>query len=280
MRKLLNTLVSAYLEPISHTAHSWSRRLVALATVGHLWFLLFRSPMLFGEHQLYERGTGATWFTNFDVSYAGAVVILLLGMVLGLWQAFGKPNRILFAILALFFVVMQQRVAEVGYGGTSFLQLLLTYHVAQDWIGGMPGKRTTTWPLRLAQLNFVLVYVSSALAKWEYSSWRDGTVLARNAYTQYTYPWADIVLLNPVASTVLAYAAIVLYLFIVPQLFSNGWMRRVAIVSVLMFHGSIGMLMNVELFGMVMFAGVFLFLRDEDVVWLRRLVQKPVKTLP
>lgn len=276
MRNFLNSFVAAYLAPIPHTAQSWSRRLTALAAAGHLWFLLFRSPLLFGEYQLYPKGGGASWFAGFDVPYWAAVVLLVMGIGIGIWQAVGKPNRILFAVVALFFVVLQQRVAEVGYGGTSFLQLLLTYHVAQDWIGGVPGKRTTTWPLRLAQLNFVMVYLSSALAKWEYSSWRDGTVLARNAYTQYTYPWADFLLLNPVASTIFAYGAIVLYLILVPQLFSKTWARQLAIISVILYHGGIGMLMNVELFGPVMFAGVFLFLRDEDVTWLRKLVKKPV----
>lgn len=275
MRNFLTSFIDAYLAPIPHTAQSWSRRLTALAAVGHLWFLLFRSPLLFGEYQLYEKGGGGTWFVGFDVPYGVAVGLILMAMGIGLWQTFGKPNRILFSVLALFFIVLQQRVAEVGYGGTSFLQLLLTYHVAQDWIGGVPGKRTTTWPLRLAQLNFVLVYVSSVLAKWEYSSWRDGTVLARNAYTQYTYPWADFFFLNPVISTVFAYSAVALYLILVPQLFSKTWVRQLAIVSIILFHGTIGLLMNVELFGPVMFAGVFLFLRDEDVVWLRNLVKKP-----
>ena len=139
---------------------------------------------------------------------------------------------------------------------------------ASQYAGGVP-----IWPLRLIRWQVSLIYLSSALWKLLYPTWRDGSAVywALNVNTFHRFPWPLPVAAEPFV-VVLTWTTL-LFELLFPVLV---WFRATRIATLVLGIGlHLGLLIMLELgpFSLVMIACYIAFLDPHQVAesrWWRR----------
>ena len=154
------------------------------------------------------------------------------------------------------------------------------YRSVDRWLSERSGKRSPgevlaqpIWPLRLIQIQMVVIFLSTAIEKLKGPEWRDGTALyyvaklddvfGRFWVPEFVFESMPIVML-------LTWTVVVLELF-VPIAVWFDKTRRAALITALVFHLATDYAMNLFLFQWIMLVGWMSFVTPEDRLALSKL---------
>lgn len=230
-----------------------------------------------------------------DSSGRGFDIIYLATILAGISLMVGFASRAS-TFLALF-LWMSLYVANpfVGSGGDAMLRMVLLYLCfvdsgrhwsVDDWLRrrrGEPPPRLPDWftatvhnvALVLIIHQVVMVYVASAFWKVQSPAWMGGTAVYYPLQVEAYSPWIDHIHLLTDHGWIIAaatYTAIGVQLF-VPVLLMYRPTRFVALLALTGMHASIGVLMGILFFSLVMIAVDVLLISDKS--WAR--VEKVVR---
>ena len=136
------------------------------------------------------------------------------------------------------------------------------------------------WPIRLLQLQYCLLYLSTALEKLSGVHWQTGISLyfVSRLDDLFIYrAWIAPIFDSMIAIKVLTWSTLAFELSI-PILLVWNRTRRVAIVCAIVFHLSLAFTMNLFLFQYLMILGLMSFLHPQELAaignYMRRLLKR------
>lgn len=224
------------------------------------------------------RGRGWTvfalpWARDHAALVHGLTVLPLVGLLLG-WRSRSMAVLSWMVVLGWY-----QRVPGASSGGDRLLRYALLFLAtgpcgaawsldARKW----PASTVPMLPLRLVQLQWCVMYLSTGLDKLQGAPWVDGTALhwSLSSRTFARFPDADLHTIgeNTFGQAVLAVST---WLVLGWELVFAGavWTRRgrgIVLLVGLLVHSGIGLLMSVGPFTLVAMVGYLAFLDR----WVRR----------
>lgn len=158
-------------------------------------------------------------------------------------------------------------------------------------------KRTMPiWLYRLLLWQMIVLYTSAVMEKWSGTTWISGSAVAITLHhphftrltpalantVSYLSPMiGDFTLITQSLWIALLIIPIFIWLNLLPKN-ANGTLKRALLLAGLLTHGGIMMLMDVGTFSLIVFAGYFGLLIDEDFSAMRRFFNRskgPKKTI-
>lgn len=130
------------------------------------------------------------------------------------------------------------------------------------------------WPLRLLQLQMVVIFVAAALFKLGGRAWIEGTALSFVCRLDDTFgrlPLPHVLFETPILVRLMSWSVIVVELF-APLLLWFKETRRAALLVIVLFHLANEYAMCLFLFHWIMLVGWSTFLTSEDLFACRRVL--------
>jgi hypothetical protein len=270
------------------------RTAVALATLATAlsWFphvsLLFSGkgvvPLsavpLYSHH---AQSALSLFFLNDHPAFVMAGYVLLCLACVAL--IIGYIPRIASLLVFVLFASFTARNPMIAYGGTDILQVTLFYTMFLDTDVGILGamnplkKAVPVWPLRLVQLQFMIVYGTAGLSKLAEPAWVEGTKMYSVLMDPtFSYFNAHGIQHYPVLIKLLSWSGWVPELAF-PVLIWHRYTRRLALIMIVGLHAGILLLMNVHLFSEIMLACLTVFLQSEDIDLITKIIRRKPKSL-
>lgn len=234
------------------------------------------------SHQRWEAEYGGRLFTLFRWLPPGRGSIhgvFALHLVAAACLALGLLTPASAAIVFVTLTSIHHRHPEVTHGGDSLMRMmsfLLIFSRAGDaWsldallAGAGAPTPSSPWVLRLLQLQISFVYFQSFVAKMAGETWRRGTaVYWASVVSDYRRRPAPAALRTLWWSRLATWGTLALEFSLGPLVWIREW-RYPLVAAAAIFHLGLEVLMNVQLFGAIMLAGLVTFVSPYD---LERLV--------
>ena len=251
----------------------------ALFRIGYSIVLLVDLLCQAGKWELLYSNRGLPVGTLIDWLYAPSVVntLYFAWITVLLLLAIGALTRwtsiLNYALLCYFFML---RGVFVGHGADwvfhsmgFYLMFMTSDRCFSLWNRWFPGQRQqhwgdteSTWPLRLAQINFVFIYFSAGVAKLFDPVWLDGSALELTlSHPFLVYPTAVYLGSSSLFLAFLTYIT-TLWQLAFPLALFGRLLRVFFVVSALAFHVLITLTMRVGWFSEIMIASALLFWDD------------------
>ena len=202
-----------------------------------------------------------------------------LGFVSAIAFTVGYKTRFFTIVLYILYSSMMNRNYFIVYGEDNLIRMLLfyscfaplNYRLSIDSNLNRKLKRKTpdVWPIRLMQINIVLIYLISTPYKLLYDpSWVNGTAIywtvVSNNWSRFPFP--DLFYkCNAILSKLISYGALIVeFSFPIFVWFKNTKLIAIALISML--HIGIGILIpNVTFFTFFMVCSFWLFVPEENL---------------
>ena len=263
------------------------RILFGLVTIGSALLYLRHASLWLGpagtlSHQRWEATYGGVLFSLFRWLPPGCGSIRAIFAVhvsAAICLVLGLATPLSAAIVFVTLTSIHHRHPEVTHGGDSLMRMmsfLLIFSPAGDaWsldailAGGSAPAPSSPWVLRLLQLQISFVYFQSFVAKIEGETWRQGTA-AYWVWMVSDYRRREV----PAAMRTLWWSRLATWSTLALE-FALGplvWIREFRyplVAAAALFHLGLEVLMNLQLFGAIMLAGLTTFISPYD---LERLV--------
>jgi hypothetical protein len=204
----------------------------------------------------------------------------VVGFFICVWHWVG--NKPIYSSLALFIFHSSLLVRNpfASNGEDLVLRMLFFYSCFFPWNG--EGKFRGSWAVRLAQLNFIGIYIFSYPKKLAADvAWFTGDfmyyVMVNPNWSRLTEPGLAAF---PLVSPFLTYGALIFEGLIIFLIWPQKT-RRLACFCIFFFHSMIAiMLNNVTFFSISMILGSILFYKKEDLILLSQLFKRKKLSTP
>ncbi len=194
----------------------------------------------------------------------------ILGFFLTAFHWSGKQPRASSILLFLFHASLLHRNPYASGSEDLVIRMLLFYGCFFPWTG--EGRLVGSWAIRLAQINFTLIYFfSAAKSLVSDGSWLSGEYMY---YVMVNPNWSRLTSVffaaTPGVSIFLTYSVVFCEL-VLPILIWLPKYRFFAICGLIFFHTCMALFLNnMTFFSIAMIVGLTLFFRAEDSVLIRK----------
>jgi hypothetical protein len=194
----------------------------------------------------------------------------ILGFLLLVWHWTGKHPRASSVALFIFHSSLLHRNPFASNGEDLVVRMLLFYSCFFPW--KKEGRFFGSWAVRLAQINFIFIYLLSLPKKLAAdTAWYTGDfmyyVLVNPTWSRITLPG---IATYPGLSMTLTYVALLMEA-LVPFLIWFERTRLLALWIIVFFHSMIAItLNNVAFFSISMILGALLFLHQKDFLRFKK----------
>jgi hypothetical protein len=140
------------------------------------------------------------------------------------------------------------------------------------------------WPWRLLLWQMIVLYATSLWYKLLGTMWLNGTAVEATFHHP-VYARFSPAITNWLMPTMGLADYLALFwqfswlLLLIPQRFLGFPLRRLLIFGGILFHGGILLLMDAGVFSLAIFVAYLGLLRDEDIAWLKKILQSPFSNL-
>lgn len=282
-------------------------RRLALVRIGFAALMLVNFAMLYpdldtwyGEQGLYPAEAAATrtlpqqwsvlrWISPQDPdAEAWLQGLYWLTIASALMLLVGFLSRLNSLVLFVMLVSFQNRNLLILDGEDSVMRLvgfyLLLMQSGRAWSvdsllacrvfsqSGEACALAPAWPLRLLQLQMIVIFLAAALFKLGGRAWIEGTALSyvcRLDDTFGRFPLPSFIFETPLLVRLISWSVVLVELFVPPLLWFKET-RRAALVVIVLFHLANEYTMALFLFHWIMLLGWSTFLTSYDFPFMRR----------
>ncbi len=249
----------------------------SLLRISYSLFLLCDLSGIYPKLDLLFSNIGVHPYTKLDPFYTSSIIhivfwIWIIDILLFLFGFFTKITSILNFIFATYFFGM--RGFSAPHGGDWAFQAMGFYLMFMKcnlhftyWTHFKVNKTINippaTWPIRLAQLHFMLIYFTAGISKLADPGWLNGIAFKntlQSIFITYFVPY-DWILHADFMLKLINYF-IIFWEICLPVLILVKPIRKIVLLSMIFFHVGIDLTLRVGWFSEAMLMGILLYLDD------------------
>ncbi len=220
---------------------------------------------------LFEVFSGTFLATDLGLTLAHA--FYLVGLVLLILGIF--PRAVSAVCLALHISFIHANVGAVYGADLIFTFFLFFFCLATERSAPDSAARwVSSAAMRMAQVQLCIIYAYSGLEKLKGPVWWKGeaiwNVIANPQLALFDFTWMSHF---PLFLTVVAYLTLLWEVYFPVLIWLPRWRGPFLALGVL-FHGSIGVMVKLIFFSLLMMSAYVLFLSDREIAFLRRLFHR------